>query len=96
MDNRAIGIFDSGLGGLTRALAQEYGGRGVTVNAVAPGLVPSPMNASLTEKDLAAFREDTPLGQLVAPEQVAQAVCYLAQAQMVTGQILSVDGGIVI
>ena len=54
------------------------------------------MNASLTEKDLAAFREDTPLGQLVAPEQVAQAVCYLAQAQMVTGQILSVDGGIVI
>ena len=84
------------LNAFVKAMAKELAPSHIRVNAVAPGLVPSPMNASLTEKDLAAFREDTPLGQLVAPEQVAQAVCYLAQAQMVTGQILSVDGGIVI
>ena len=84
------------LNAFVKAMAKELAPSHIRVNAVAPGLVPSPMNASLTEKDLAAFREDTPLGQLVAPEQVAQAGCYLAQAQMVTGQILSVDGGIVI
>ena len=54
------------------------------------------MNASLDEQALNAFQEETPLGKLVTPEQVADAVCYLAEAEMVTGQILSVDGGIVI
>ena len=48
------------------------------------------------EQALAAFQQETPLGKLVTPEQVADAVCYLAEAHMVTGQILSVDGGIVI
>ena len=79
-----------------KAMAKELASARIRVNAVAPGLVPSPMNAALSEADLAAFREDTPLGQLVTPEQVAQAVCFLADAEMVTGQILSVDGGIVI
>ena len=59
-------------------------------------VLPSPMNASLCEEDLIAFQKDTPLGQLIDPMQVAEAVCYLADAKMVTGQILSVDGGIVI
>ena len=80
----------------TKALSQEVARKNVTVNAVAPGLVLSPMNASLSTQDLAAFQEETPLGKLIAPEQVAEAVCYLAEAQMITGQILSVDGGIVI
>ena len=84
------------LNAFVKAMAKELAPSRIRVNAVAPGLVPSPMNGSLSEADLVAFREDTPLGQLVTPEQVAQAVCYLAEAEMVTGQILSVDGGIVI
>ena len=68
------------------------------VKAMAKELAPShiPMNASLNEEDLIVFQEETPLGKLITPEQVADAVCYLAEAEMVTGQILSVDGGIVI
>lgn len=84
------------LNAFVKAMAKELAPSRIRVNAVAPGLVPSPMNAALSEQDMAAFREDTPLGQLVTPEQVAAAVCYLAEAEMVTGQILSVDGGIVI
>ena len=84
------------LNAFVKAMAKELAPSHIRVNAVAPGLVPSPMNASLSEQDLDAFRQDTPLGQLITPEQVAQAVCYLAEAEMVTGQILSVDGGIVI
>jgi 3-oxoacyl-[acyl-carrier protein] reductase len=84
------------LNAFVKAMAKELAPSRIRVNAVAPGLVPSPMNAALSEQDLESFRQDTPLGQLVAPEQVAEAVCYLADAQMVTGQILSVDGGIVI
>ena len=84
------------LNAFVKAMARELAPSRIRVNAVAPGLVPSPMNGALSEADLDAFRQDTPLGQLVTPEQVAQAVCYLADAEMVTGQILSVDGGIVI
>ena len=84
------------LNAFVKAMAKELAPSRIRVNAVAPGLVPSPMNAALSEQDLAAFRDETPLGALIPPEQVAQAVCYLAEAEMVTGQILSVDGGIVI
>lgn len=84
------------LNSFVKAMAKELAPAHVRVNAVAPGLVPSPMNAALREEDLLAFQQDTPLGQLATPEQVAEAVCYLAEAEMVTGQILSVDGGIVI
>ena len=84
------------LNSFVKAMAKELAPSHIRVNAVAPGLVPSPMNGSLSEQDLDAFRQDTPLGQLIAPEQVAEAVCFLTEAEMVTGQILSVDGGIVI
>ena len=84
------------LNAFVKAMAKELAPSHIRVNAVAPGLVPSPMNVSLSEADLNAFRQDTPLGQLIAPKQVAEAVCYLAEAEMVTGQILSVDGGMVI
>ena len=84
------------LNGFVKALAKELAPSNIRVNAVAPGLVPSPMNASLDEEDLLAFQQQTPLGKLIQPEQVADAVCYLAHAEMITGQILSVDGGIVI
>lgn len=84
------------LNSFVKAMAKELAPSRIRVNAVAPGLIPSPMNAALSDADLDAFRQDTPLGQLVTAEQVADAVCYLADAELVTGQILSVDGGIVI
>ena len=84
------------LNSFVKAMAKELAPAHIRVNAVAPGLVPSPMNDALSQQDILSFQADTPLGALVTPEQVADAICYLADAQMVTGQILSVDGGVVI
>ena len=79
--------------GFTKALAKELAPSDVTVNAVAPGLIQTAMNAHLSEEDLSAFRSETPLGKLGTPDDVADAVLYLANARFVTGQVLSCDGG---
>lgn len=81
---------------MVKALAKELAPSHIRVNAIAPGLVLSPMNAALSHEELEAFRQDTPLESYVTPEDIAQAVLYLLHSPMVTGQILSVDGGIVI
>ena len=82
--------------GFTKALAKELAPSDVTVNTVAPGLIPTIMNANLSPEDLEAFRLDTPLNRLGTPEDVADAVLYLATARFVTGQVLCCDGGITI
>lgn len=79
--------------GFTKALAKELGPSDVTVNAVAPGLIPTAMNAHLSKEDLAAFCTETPLNRLGTSEDVADAVFYLANARFVTGQVLCCDGG---
>lgn len=79
--------------GFTKALAKELAPSDVTVNAVAPGLIPTAMNAHLSADDLNAFRLKTPLQRLGTPEDVADAVFYLAHARFVTGQVLCCDGG---
>ena len=81
---------------LTRALAQELAPSGIRVNAVSPGVIDTQMNAHLSARDLEALREQTPLGRIGKPEDVAQALLYLAQAEFVTGQNLAVNGGFVI
>lgn len=81
---------------MVKALAKELAPSHIRVNAIAPGLVLSPMNSALPQEDLDAFKADTPLNNFVTPEDVAQAVLYLIHSPMVTGQILAVDGGIVI
>ena len=80
--------------GFTKALAKELAPSGITVNCVAPGFVPSAMNGHLSEDIIQNIRLETPLLRLGNAEDVAQAVCYLAYAPFVTGQILCVDGGI--
>ncbi|MBQ2201649.1 MAG: SDR family oxidoreductase [Clostridia bacterium] len=79
--------------GFTKALAKELAPSDVTVNAVAPGLIQTAMNQHLSKADLDAFCAETPLNRLGTPEDVAEAVFYLATARFVTGQVLCCDGG---
>ena len=84
--------------GLTKALAKELGPSGITVNCVSPGVIDTEMNANLTAEDLAALAEETPLGRTGRPEEVAEALWYLASpgANFITGQILAPNGGLII
>jgi 3-oxoacyl-[acyl-carrier protein] reductase len=86
----------AGLIGLTRSLAKELAGRGVTVNAVAPGFIATDMTAGLDEKAAAALAERIPLGRIGDPEDVAAAVEFLVgpAGTYVTGQTLVIDGGL--
>ncbi len=82
--------------GMTRALAVEWGGRGITVNAVAPGLTPTPgSTADLSQAAFDAVRAEQALDRTLAPADIAGAVGYLASesAAAVTGQTIRVDGG---
>lgn len=81
---------------LTKALAKELSPSGIRVNAVSPGLIDTQMNAHLTQEEQADICAQTPLGRIGQPADVAQALLYLASAEFVTGQILSVNGGFVI
>ena len=84
--------------GLTRALAKELGPSGITVNGVSPGVISTEMNAHLDREALAALAEETPLGAIGTPEDVAEAIWYLSSdaARFVTGQVLAPNGGLVI
>lgn len=81
--------------GLTKTLAREYAKRGVTVNAVAPGYIDTDMTSGLPEAATQAIVEQTPLGRVGRPEEVAAAVLFLAsdEAAYITGQVLRVNGG---
>ena len=88
----------AGVIGLTKSLAKELGPSHVRVNCVAPGVIATDMNAHLSEEDMAALGEETPLGRIGQPEEVAKAIRFLAgeEASFITGQVLCVDGGMVI
>lgn len=81
----------AGLIGLTKSVARELAPRGITCNAVAPGFIDTDMTSALHDSPLAA---SIPLGRMGTPEEVAEAVSYLAGASYVTGVVLQVDGGI--
>jgi len=87
----------AGLIGLTKALAREYAGKGVTVNAVAPGFIDSDMTASLSPELRQQYLDQIPAGRFGTPEDVAAVVAFLAspEAGYVNGQTLAVDGGMV-
>ena len=84
--------------GMTKALAKELGPSGITVNCIAPGMIDTDMNASLSREDIEAIAEETPLMRIGTPSEVADVALFLAGdgASFITGQILGVNGGYVI
>lgn len=84
--------------GLTKAMAKELAPSGITVNCVAPGVIDTEMNACYDEDTMEELREKTPLSRLGAPEDVANAVYFLASeaGSFITGEVLAVNGGFVI
>ena len=84
--------------GFTKALAKEVGPSGICVNAIAPGVIATDMNASLGEDVLSELREATPLGTLGTPDDVANLALFLSEegGNFITGQVLGINGGFVI
>lgn len=91
----AYSAAKAGLIGFTKALAKEVGRGGITVNAVAPGVIETDMLNGLTTEEKAALADATPVGRLGTPEDVAGIVVYLASPAggFVTGQVIGADGG---
>ena len=81
---------------LTKALAKELGPSGIRVNCVAPGVILTDMCANIDPETLENLAEESALGRNGTPEDVAKAMAYLADAEFVTGQVLGVNGGLVI
>lgn len=88
----------AGVIGLTKALAKELGPSGVRVNCVTPGMIDTDMNRGYSEDDIQSIVDETPLMRIGKPEDVAEAVFFLAsdKASFITGQVLGVNGGYVI
>ena len=88
----------AGVIGLTKALARELGPSRIRVNCVAPGVIDTGMNSHLASEDWTALKEETPLCRIGTPEEAAQAIYFLAsdRASFITGQVLRVDGGMVL
>lgn len=84
--------------GFTKSLAKELAPSGITVNCVSPGVIDTEMNAHLTDEDMAVLCEETPVMRIGKPNEVSNAVMYLADenAGFVTGTVLPVNGGLVI
>jgi 3-oxoacyl-[acyl-carrier protein] reductase len=85
----------AGLLGLTKSSAKELAGRGITVNAIAPGYIQTEMTANLPEKAIQAFLDQIPLKRAGTPDDIANAALFLASdlAAYITGQVIQVDGG---
>lgn len=93
----AYSAAKAGLIGFTKALAKEVGPSGIRVNCVAPGVIDTDMNGSLNQETLKELCEETPMGRIGKPTEVANVIYMLAQEDnFMTGQVISPNGGLVI
>ena len=94
----AYSATKAGLRGLTMALAKELGPSGITVNCVEPGFIDTDMTAEFDDEVRAVVCDDTPMGRLGTPEDIAAVVTFLCSdaASFVTGQVIGVDGGLAV
>ena len=94
----AYSAAKAGLIGLGKALAKEEGPSGITVNIVAPGVIDTDMMAGFTDEDRAVLAEDTPVGRLGTPGEIARTLVFLADeaSGYITGQVIGQNGGLVI
>ncbi len=94
----AYSATKAGLRGMTMAMAKEFGPSGITVNCVEPGFIATEMNAAIDEASKQALCDETPLGRMGTPAEVAAAVVFLASdaAGFITGQVIGVDGGLAV
>lgn len=88
----------AGLIGMTKALAKELGPSGITVNAIAPGLIDTDMNKSLSAEDIKAIEDETPLMRIGCADEVARVALFLAGegSSYITGEVINVSGGYLI
>lgn len=94
----AYSAAKAGLIGLGKALAKEEGPSGITVNVVAPGVIDTDMMAGFSDEDRAVLAEDTPVGRLGTPQEIARTLVFLADeaSGYITGQVIGQNGGLVI
>ncbi|MBQ5390700.1 MAG: SDR family oxidoreductase [Clostridia bacterium] len=89
----AYSTAKAGMIGFTKALAKEVGPSGVQVNCIAPGVIETEMNARLSDADKAALADETPLGRIGTPKEVADLALYLAKDTFITGEVIHIGGG---
>jgi 3-oxoacyl-[acyl-carrier protein] reductase len=87
----------AGIIGFSKSLAREVASRNITVNVVAPGFIPTALTNVLSEEQRTSILQNTPMGRMGTPEEIAWAVSFLAaeRSGFITGQVLTVDGGLV-
>lgn len=83
--------------GFTKALAKEVGPSGITVNAIAPGVVRTDMNSAFSDEDMKALCDETPVGRIAEPYEIARAALYLASEDsgFITGDVMNISGGFI-
>ena len=89
-------ISKAGMDGLTKGLAKELGPSNIRVNSVAPGAIDTDMNKDLTKEEIKELEEDTPLGRIGKPGDIAKCVKWLVEDEFTTGQVISPNGGWII